>query len=97
MPSFPPFSPTRIRSYVLRLPFATRVLLAAILGLWVATIPFPWIRDFGQLEPAKMDLSQSTWSSYEMERMGEGEAEGWSAAQHPEAMRYRHIVKDKDR
>jgi len=60
MPSFPQFNPTRIRSYVLRLPFATRVLLAAIVGLWIATLPFPWIRDFGRLEPAKMDLSQST-------------------------------------
>ncbi|KAL6709485.1 putative rhomboid protease [Coniothyrium glycines] len=58
MPSFPQFNPTRIRSYVLRLPFCTRILVAAILALWIATIPFPWIRDFGRLEPDKMDLTQ---------------------------------------
>lgn len=38
--------------------------MAAILGLWVATIPFPWIREFGRLEPAKMDLTQSMWTFY---------------------------------
>ena len=57
--SIPQISPARIRSYILRLPFCTKVLVAAIVGLWVATIPFPWIRDFGALEPAKMDLTQS--------------------------------------
>ncbi|KAH6872635.1 rhomboid protein 2 [Alternaria rosae] len=56
--SIPQISPARIRSYILRLPFCTKVLVAAIVGLWVATIPFPWIRDFGALEPAKMDLTQ---------------------------------------
>jgi hypothetical protein len=59
MPSFPQFSPTRIRSYIFRLPLCTRVLVAAILGLWIATIPFPWLREFAQLEPAKMDFTQS--------------------------------------
>ncbi|KAH9862104.1 hypothetical protein IAQ61_010306 [Plenodomus lingam] len=58
MPSFPQFSPTRIRSYLFRLPFCTRLLVVVILGLWIATIPFPWIREFGRLEPAKMDLTQ---------------------------------------
>lgn len=57
--SLPQFNPARIRSYILRLPFCTKVLVAAIVGLWIATIPFPWIRDFGRLEPAKMDLTQS--------------------------------------
>ncbi|CAO2656327.1 Nn.00g051300.m01.CDS01 [Neocucurbitaria sp. VM-36] len=58
MPSFPQFNPTRLRSYIFRLPFCTRVLVAAILGLWIATIPFPWVREFGRLEPDKMDLTQ---------------------------------------
>jgi hypothetical protein len=39
------------------------VLAAVILGLWIATIPFPWLREFGRLEPAKMDFTQSTWIS----------------------------------
>jgi hypothetical protein len=33
--------------------------MVAIVGLWIATFPFPWIREFGTLEPAKMDLTQS--------------------------------------
>lgn len=61
MQALPQLNPTRLRSYVLRLPFCTRILVAAILGLWIATIPFPWIREFGRLEPAKMDLTQSRW------------------------------------
>jgi hypothetical protein len=59
MPSFPQFNPMRIRSYIFRLPLCTRGLIAAILGLYIATIPFPWLRDFAALEPAKMDLTQS--------------------------------------
>lgn len=59
MPTFTQFNPTRLRSYVLRLPLCTRLLVVAILGLWIASIPFPWIREFGRLEPAKMDLTQS--------------------------------------
>lgn len=61
MPSLPQFNPARIRSYIFRLPFCTRLLVLAIVGLWIATIPFPWIREFGRLEPAKMDLTQSRW------------------------------------
>jgi hypothetical protein len=60
MPSFPQFNPIRIRSYIFRLPLCTRGLIVAILALYVATIPFPWLRDFAALEPAKMDLTQST-------------------------------------
>jgi hypothetical protein len=63
MPSFPQFNPMRIRSYIFRLPLCTRGLVAAILGLYIATIPFPWLRDFAALEPAKMDLTQSMSSS----------------------------------
>jgi hypothetical protein len=59
MISLPQFNPARVRSYILRLPFCTKVLVAAILGLWIATVPFPGIREFGRLEPAKMDLTQS--------------------------------------
>lgn len=70
-PSFPQFNPMRLRSYVLRLPLCTRALVAVILGLWIATIPFPWLREFGRLEPAKMDFTQSTWMSrYSMKEEG---------------------------
>ncbi|KAJ4384448.1 putative rhomboid protease [Didymella sp. IMI 355093] len=58
MASYTQFNPARLRSYVLRLPLATRLLLLAIVGLWIATIPLPWLREFARLEPAKMDLTQ---------------------------------------
>ncbi|KAL5113616.1 putative rhomboid protease [Pleosporales sp. CAS-2024a] len=58
MASVQQFNPARIRSYVLRLPLCTRLLLVAMVGLYIATILFPWLREFGQLEPAKMDLTQ---------------------------------------
>lgn len=62
MASYTQFNPTRLRSYILRLPLATRLLLLAIIGLWIATIPLPWLREFARLEPAKMDLTQSMWT-----------------------------------
>ncbi|PVH96607.1 hypothetical protein DM02DRAFT_644686 [Periconia macrospinosa] len=58
MPSFTQFNPTRLRSYVFRLPLTTRLLLAAIVGLWIAAIPFPWIREAAALAPDKFDLTQ---------------------------------------
>jgi hypothetical protein len=70
-PSLPQFNPMRLRSYIFRLPLCTRVLVAAILGLWIATIPFPWLREFGRLEPAKMDFTQSTWISCKRSEEGD--------------------------
>ncbi|KAF2242152.1 hypothetical protein BU26DRAFT_524780 [Trematosphaeria pertusa] len=58
MPSYPQFNPLRLRSYIFRLPLCTRLLVAAIIGLWVATIPFPWLREVAALTPDKMDLTQ---------------------------------------
>ena len=59
MPSFPQFNPLRLRSYVLRLPLCTRLLLTAMVALWVATIPFQWLREWGSLEPDKVNLTTS--------------------------------------
>jgi hypothetical protein len=61
MPSFPQFNPLRLRSYVFRLPLCTRLLLTAMVGLWVATIPFKGLRDFASLEPDKVNLGTSKW------------------------------------
>ncbi|KAF2788395.1 rhomboid protein 2 [Melanomma pulvis-pyrius CBS 109.77] len=58
MPSFPQLNPLRLRSYVLRLPLCTRLLLAICVALWVAAIPLPWLRDWASLEPDKMDFTQ---------------------------------------
>ena len=61
MPSFTQFNPTRLRSYIFRIPLTTRLLLVAIVGLWIAAIPFPWIREAAALAPDKFDLTQSTF------------------------------------
>ncbi|KAF2869023.1 hypothetical protein BDV95DRAFT_109902 [Massariosphaeria phaeospora] len=58
MPSYAQFNPIRIRSYILRLPLCTRLLLAAMVGLWIAAIPFPWLREWARLDPDKMDFTQ---------------------------------------
>lgn len=68
MPSFPQFNPLRIRSYIFRLPLATRLLVVAIVALWAAAIPFPWLRGWASLEPDKMDLTQSTCYGFHMGR-----------------------------
>ncbi|KAF2122105.1 hypothetical protein BDV96DRAFT_562925 [Lophiotrema nucula] len=57
MPSFPQFNPLRLRSYVLRLPLCTRLLLVAIVALWAAAIPFQWLRPWAALEPDKTGLT----------------------------------------
>lgn len=74
MASYTQLNPARLRSYILRLPLATRLLLLAIVGLWVATIPLPWLREFARLEPAKMDLTQSNSPSppHNIPRIEEG-------------------------
>lgn len=58
MPSVPvQFNPMRVRSYIFRLPLATRLLLTACVVLWVLTIPLEWLRDWACLEPEKINLS----------------------------------------
>ncbi|KAF2660691.1 hypothetical protein K491DRAFT_688132 [Lophiostoma macrostomum CBS 122681] len=56
MASLPQFNPLRLRSYIFRLPLCTRVLIAAIVALWVATIPFSWLKEWGSLEPDKVNF-----------------------------------------
>lgn len=81
MPSFPQFNPLRLRSYVFRLPLCTRLLLTVMVGLWIATIPFKGLRDFGSLEPDKVNLGTSEWFHYSgsprtWRTVGKGENEG---------------------
>lgn len=56
MPSFPQINPLRLRSYILRIPLATRLLLIVMVGLWAAAIPVKWLRDWTSLEPDKVNL-----------------------------------------
>jgi hypothetical protein len=59
MASLPQFNPLRLRSYIFRLPLCTRVLLSAIVALWIATIPFAWLKEWGSLEPDKVNFGTS--------------------------------------
>lgn len=70
MPSFPQLNPLRLRSYILRLPLCTRLLLVVCVALWAAAIPFPWLRDWASLEPDKMDFTQSRSFSFVWEGIG---------------------------
>jgi hypothetical protein len=38
-------------------------MVAAIVGLWAATIPFAWLRDWASLDPQKIGLATSTYIS----------------------------------
>ncbi|KAF2175567.1 hypothetical protein K469DRAFT_702080 [Zopfia rhizophila CBS 207.26] len=57
MPSFAQLNPLRIRSYIFRLPLCTRILIFAIVALWIATIPFTWLRQWASLVPDKVNLA----------------------------------------
>lgn len=53
-----PFNPTRLRSYVLRLPLFTRISLLVIALFWVATVlPFFDVIQWGDLRPSAIHLT----------------------------------------
>ncbi|KAF2758261.1 hypothetical protein EJ05DRAFT_476516 [Pseudovirgaria hyperparasitica] len=55
--SLPQFNPIRIRSYVLRLPLATRLLLLVIVLFYLASWLFSWLQEWGALIPSKVGLA----------------------------------------
>lgn len=59
--SFFTFNPARLRTFVFRLPFATRLLLLAIVALWIASIPVSWLQEWAALIPSKVGLQSSMW------------------------------------
>ncbi|KAF1987605.1 hypothetical protein K402DRAFT_392414 [Aulographum hederae CBS 113979] len=46
------FNPRTLRSYMYRIPLCTRGLLLLILVLYLASIPLPWIVEYGALKPS---------------------------------------------
>ncbi|KAI9804150.1 MAG: putative rhomboid protease [Sarcosagium campestre] len=55
--SFAQFNPTRIRSYVFRLPFFTRVVLLGIIIIWISGLQGIWnIEQWGALIPDEINL-----------------------------------------
>ncbi|KAI9680755.1 MAG: putative rhomboid protease [Caeruleum heppii] len=57
-PSFPQFSPTRLRSYVVRLPLATRLIVGFVFAFFWASLFFlSGVKPWGSLAPSKIDLT----------------------------------------
>jgi glycosylphosphatidylinositol transamidase len=55
-----PFSPARLRSYLLRLPLFTRAVLLIIVALWAMELQTVWnIVKWGALIPDEMNLGTS--------------------------------------
>lgn len=57
-----PFSPSRLRSYILRLPLFTRVILIAIAIFWALELQSVWdVAEWGSLWPSKVGLASSRY------------------------------------
>ena len=60
-PSLASFSPARIRSYILRLPLLTRVILILIVVVWVLELQRVWdVAKWCALIPAEIGFQSST-------------------------------------
>ena len=58
MPSITTFNTSRARSYMVRLPLFTRLVLLAILGFWLVGLQSVWdVRQWGALIPKEMGLA----------------------------------------
>lgn len=59
--TLPSLNASRARSYVFRLPLFTRVIVAALVGVWVVQVVVPgWdLKAWGALVPAEVGLSSS--------------------------------------
>lgn len=59
-----PFSPSRLRSYILRLPLFTRLILIAIAVFWALELQSVWdVAEWGALRPSKVGLTSSKYLS----------------------------------
>ena len=57
-----PFSPTRLRSYILRLPLFTRLILIAIAVFWALKLQSVWdVTAWGALQPSLVGLTSSRY------------------------------------
>jgi hypothetical protein len=53
-------NPRQIRSFILRLPLCTRLLLLVMVGFWVGSVLLPWEREWASLTPSEIGLASST-------------------------------------
>jgi hypothetical protein len=71
-----PFNPTRLRSYILRLPLFTRAVLLIILAFWLLELQTVWnVVNWGSLIPDEMGIASSTFCPQERIRERETIAE----------------------
>ncbi|KAF1808494.1 hypothetical protein P152DRAFT_443767 [Eremomyces bilateralis CBS 781.70] len=56
-PIYTSINPVRIRSYLVRLPIVTRLVLFLIVALFFLSILLPWIPPWGALTPSKVNLA----------------------------------------
>lgn len=60
-PTLPHFNPARLRSYVFRIPFFTRIILLLIILFWLLEFQTAWdIAQWGALVPLEVNLGTST-------------------------------------
>lgn len=55
------FNPARIRIYLFRLPFFTRLCFLAIVAFWIAGLFLKWIPLWGALVPSEVGLTTSMY------------------------------------
>lgn len=56
-----PFNPSRVRSYLVRLPLFTRLVLSVILAFWLLELQTIWsVVQWGSLTPNDIGLGSST-------------------------------------
>lgn len=59
-----PFNPSRVRSYILRLPLFTRIVLVIITVFWLLELQTVWdVVQWGALVPDQIGLGSSTFIS----------------------------------
>jgi hypothetical protein len=60
-----PFNPARIRTYLLRLPLFTRLVLLIILAFWLLELQTIWsVVQWGALIPEEINLGTSMFVSF---------------------------------
>lgn len=66
-----PFNPGRIRTYLLRLPLFTRLVLLVILAFWLLEFQTMWsVVQWGALIPEEINLGTSMFDSMLQENTG---------------------------
>lgn len=70
-----PFNPTRVRSYVLRLPLFTRLVLIVIIALWLLYLQTVWdLVQWGSLIPDEIGIGTSMYQSSRLSRSSSNSA-----------------------